>query len=92
MFIFSESDNFFLDKHLNPIDTFEIGYDFKIDELNKIDHKPGYKYYICLGENDTLPDLEPHFKKLDLNLKRVPSVYDKQIISSQKYITFCKCL
>jgi len=89
MYIFNENETYFLDKNQNVIDTFELGYKFSAKELNKVKHVDGYKYYICLSENEKITDLNEFSKNLGLSLNKINNAYDKRIISNNKYITFC---
>jgi hypothetical protein len=89
MYIFNENETFFLDKNQNVIDTFELGYKFSATELNKVKHVDGYKYYICLSENEKIADLNDFSENLGLSLTKINDAYDKHIISNKKYITFC---
>jgi len=89
MYIFNENETYFLDKNQNIIDTFELGYKFSAKELNKVKHVDGYKYYICLSENEKITDLNEFSKNLELSLNKINDAYDKRIISNNKYITFC---
>lgn len=89
MYIFDENESYFLDDNLNVIDTFELGHKFTVEQLNKVAHKDGYKYYISLNEDEKLSDLDKFSENLGLSLEKIKDVYDKRIISNDKYITFC---
>ncbi len=89
MYIYNETESYFLDKNQNVIDNFELGYKYSTDEINKVLHKPGYKYYICLKENESINDISGLTEKLELPLKKISDKFDKKIVSNQNYITFC---
>ena len=46
MYIYNETESYFLDKNQNVIDNFELGYKYSAEEINKVSHKPGYKYFL----------------------------------------------
>ena len=89
MYIFNEKESLFLDENQNIIDTFELGHKYTMKELNKVNHKPDYKYYICLKEDEKITDLEQFSKNINLPINKISNKFDKKIRSTNNYITFC---